>query len=191
MRKLFFVLTMLILSEFSFGQAINDNAVVPISVTLNSILRLTVTSGGNIQFVVNTLKQYTDGIGAPTQYMTTFRVSSSRKYRVKMIPEIATGFTGLETGNASLFKNQNIGYTLGGAGSGAFTPAAGTLIALADASATIIDNPAGAGNQIYTITWELNTLAVQGLAGSLPSLLALSLPSDVYVQNIFLTLGTY
>ena len=62
MRKLFYSLALLFLSQVSFGQAVNDQAIIPVSVTLNSILRLTVVSGGNIEFVVNTIDQYTGGI---------------------------------------------------------------------------------------------------------------------------------
>ncbi|MCB9002091.1 MAG: hypothetical protein H6537_09000 [Bacteroidales bacterium] len=50
-----------LLASLAFGQAVNDQAIIPVSVTLNSILRLTVVSGGNIDFVVNTIDQYTSG----------------------------------------------------------------------------------------------------------------------------------
>jgi hypothetical protein len=59
MRKFLFGFVMLFLSQLGYGQAVNDQAVIPVSITLNSILRLTVVSGGNIDFVVNTIDQYT------------------------------------------------------------------------------------------------------------------------------------
>ena len=62
MRKLFLVAILALLSQVGFAQAVQDNAVIPVSVTINSILRLNVTSGGNIQFVFNTMAQYNAGI---------------------------------------------------------------------------------------------------------------------------------
>ena len=55
MKKLF--ITLVLSATFlgaSFGQAVADQGVIPVSVTLNQILRLNVTSGGNINFVINT-----------------------------------------------------------------------------------------------------------------------------------------
>ncbi|MFP4448982.1 MAG: hypothetical protein ACLFPH_09630 [Bacteroidales bacterium] len=64
----------------SFSQAVDDRAVVPVSVTLNSILRLNVESGGNIEFNFNTLEQYENGIsgiGNDDQYSTKLTIASS------------------------------------------------------------------------------------------------------------------
>ncbi|MFP4019163.1 MAG: hypothetical protein ACLFUH_07930, partial [Bacteroidales bacterium] len=64
----------------SFSQAVDDRAVVPVSVTLNSILRLNVESGGNVEFNFNTLEQYENGINTDytnDQYATKLTVASS------------------------------------------------------------------------------------------------------------------
>ncbi|MFP4605983.1 MAG: hypothetical protein ACLFNJ_11450, partial [Bacteroidales bacterium] len=64
----------------SFSQAVDDRAVVPVSVTLNSILRLNVESGGNIEFNFNTLEQYENGISGidqDDQYSTKLTIASS------------------------------------------------------------------------------------------------------------------
>ena len=66
--------------NMSYSQAVNDRAVVPVSVTLNSILRLNIESGGNVEFNFNTLEQYQNGInglGSDDQYSTQISVASS------------------------------------------------------------------------------------------------------------------
>ncbi len=71
----------------SFAQAVDDQAVVPVSVTLNSILRLNVESGGNIEFNFNTLEQYNNGISGlnvDDQYSTKITVASSVNWKLEM-----------------------------------------------------------------------------------------------------------
>ncbi len=185
MRKLLLGFVMLLISQFGFGQAVSDNAVIPVSVTLNSILRLQVTSGGNIQFVVNNIADYTSGILNSSRYDTKFIVSSSRKYTVTMATETSTNFVGLVTGGV-LFLNNNIGYSVVGVGSAV---AVGSEIGLTDTK-EIINSAFPSGNVPYTIHWELGTKkATAGGLMNAQSLLDQSIPSDVYVQNIFLTLA--
>jgi hypothetical protein len=97
MRKLVIAFSALLFGQFSFGQAVSDNATIPVSVTLNSILRLQVKTGGNIQFVFNTMDQYNAGIDETPATTTTFAVSSSRDFTVNMGAEDAT-FIGVENG---------------------------------------------------------------------------------------------
>ncbi len=178
MRKLFFAAAMLLLSQAGFGQAVKDNAVIPVSITLNSILRLTVTSGGNIQFVVNTIDQYTNGIANSAQYTTNFVVSSSRDFNVTLGAEDAS-FIGLETGGT--MDLAFLRYTMDGAGGGTIAG----IQELSDLTAptTVVRQSAG-GNLLYEIQWELGTTG--GTAGSL---LAANLPADIYVTNVFLNLA--
>jgi len=178
MRKLFFAAAMLLLSQAGFGQAVKDNAVIPVSITLNSILRLTVTSGGNIQFVVNTIDQYTNGIANSAQYTTNFVVSSSRDFNVTLGAEDAS-FIGLETGGT--MDLAFLRFTMGGTGGGAL-PGIQELSDLTTTPITVVSNTAG-GNLLYEIHWELGTTG--GTAGSL---LAANLPADIYVTNVFLNL---
>ena len=178
MRKLFFAFTMLLLSQISFGQAVSDNAVIPVSITLNSILRLTVTSGGNIQFVVNTIDQYTNGIPTGPQYTTTFSVASSRDFNVTMGAEDAT-FIGIETGSTALALS-NLHYTMGGVGAGAIAGLQ-PLLPLTGPE-TIVTTVAGpSATNTYEIQWELGTVA--------PTLLSQSLDADIYVTNVFLNVA--
>ncbi len=71
----------------SFAQAVDDRAVVPVSVTLNSILRLNIESGGNVEFNFNTLEQYKNGIsgiGTNDQYSTKITIASSVDWDLEM-----------------------------------------------------------------------------------------------------------
>ncbi len=69
------------------SQGIDDRAVIPVAVTLNSILRLNVTSGGNIEFNFNTLLDYEQGIPTSAAYQTKFNVASSVDWDVVMYSE--------------------------------------------------------------------------------------------------------
>jgi hypothetical protein len=187
MRKLLLGAAMLLMAQISFGQAVTDNAVIPVSITLNSILRLSVTSGGNIQFVVNTIDQYENGIPNASQYTTTFQVASSRNFEVTLGAEDQT-FVGLETGSTSLALD-NVGYTMGGTGTGTVPGSLQALVALVDGlgastATTIVDGDAGAAaDNIYEIQWELGTMET----GMNPtSLLEQSLDADIYITNVFL-----
>ncbi len=82
MKKLFLIMVLAVLGITAKAQAISDMAVIPIGVTLNSIARLTVTSGGNIEFVVNTMDQYENGVEATEATTTTFSVACSQKFAV-------------------------------------------------------------------------------------------------------------
>lgn len=180
MRKFLAGALLLLLSHTGYTQAVSDQAVVPVSVTLNSILRLTVTSGGNIVFVVNTVDQYQQGIVGTDRTTTKFSVSSTRNYTVTMVPENTTHFVGIQTNNTTNFPIGNVGFRCVGQGT-----AHNNITALA-ATQTIVTNNAAA-NEEYQIIWELATPAVLGGGGN--SLLAQSIEADVYVNNMFLTLA--
>lgn len=181
MKKFLLGASLLLIAQMGFGQAVSDQAVIPVSVTLNSILRLTVTSGGNIQFVVTTVDHYTLGIGNAPRYTTSFRVSSSRDFTVTMATEHATHFTGLEAGTADQFLLNNVGYILTGQGVNLAT------IQGLNNSRVIVPTGAAGGNKPYSIAWELGTVAGGGMNAA--NLLTQSIPADVYVANVFLTLA--
>lgn len=194
MRKLFFVTAMLLLSQFGFGQAVNDQAIIPVSVTLNSILRLTVVSGGNIDFVVNTIDQYTSGInsgGGDARYQTNFTVSSSQDFDVIIRAEDAT-FLGQDNA-ANTMPLDNVGLDLSETGSGA-APGNWALplavLALTDGAQNIVTGvvnaaAGGADKNNFTIRWRLGT--IEG-AMNPSTLLAQSLTPDRYITNVFLEL---
>lgn len=194
MRRLFFSAAILLLSQVGFGQAVNDQAIIPVSVTLNSILRLTVVSGGNIDFVVNTIGQYTSGInsgGGDARYQTNFTVSASQDFDVTIRAEDAS-FIGQDNA-ANTMPLNNVGFDLTESGSGAdptnwALPAA--VLALTNGAQNIVTGVAGAAaggadKNNFTIRWRLGT--AEG-AMNASTLLAQSLTPDRYITNVFLEL---
>ncbi len=195
-----FLFAVLLSASMAFSQPVNDMGVIPIGVSLSSILRLNVVSGGNIEFVVNTMDQYQNGIAPSTAHETRFTVSSSVDFNVDMYAEDAT-LIGTDD-NSNTMPLDNIGYKISAFAANVGVrwniPSYGVLTLLDDdpASAPIdyliqgIDKfAAGPLTQNdFTIQWELATLAVVGL-GTSGTLLSQSLLSDRYVTNVYLLLS--
>jgi hypothetical protein len=184
MRKLLLGAAMLLMANASFGQLVSDNAVIPVSVTLNSILRLTVTSGGNINFVFNTIDQYENGLGPGGQYTTIFTVASSRDFDVILGAEDAD-FIGFETGN--VIELYYLGFNITGPGADA------TFRVLEDLTTAglvpIVDGTANrASINEFEIAWEFATPAVLGVNGD-DDLLTRSFNADIYMTNVFLSVS--
>ena len=86
----------LILSFLAFGivssgisQAVSDRNTIPVAVNLNRVLRMSINTGGNLEFTFNTINQYKNGISgdlatsssagtaaSDPMYITTFTISS-------------------------------------------------------------------------------------------------------------------
>ena len=185
MRKLIIAFTALLFSQFSFGQTVQDNATIPVSVTLNSILRLQVKTGGNIQFVFNTMDQYNAGIPNSPGTTTTFTVASSKDFTVAMGSE-DDALYGVETGDRATTSGSIpldvIQYKLGGTGVGTKGAALYPLLQMTATPDVIIPlGLAGAANaaRTYEILWEAGTLVTNRV---------INLPADVYVTNVFINL---
>lgn len=203
MKKLSFLFVGLLLGLATIAQPVVDNAIIPVSVNLNSILRLNVTSGGNIEFTVNNIDQYTSGIINTDNYDTKFTVASSVDFDVIMYAE--GGFMGTD-GASTAFDETNVGYILSMEASATglegtnynFITSIGDNVnsdmnVLSTTSGTeIITAVAGqsAGNTLknsFVINWELATPAVDAVSG-LGSLMSQSIAPDRYTTNVFLVL---
>ena len=200
MRKLLLGVAMLLFAQMGFGQ-VSDNAVIPVSVTLNSILRLTVVSGGNIQFVVNTIEDYMFGIPNSPRYTTRFNVASSRDFDVLIYAESAT-FAGMDYDatpsgpdpldppiGSTAFPIENIGFLVDdGVGSATVgTNNYNTVSPLSTATTPALEDVSGGSStvNIFDIQWELGTAAV---LGATPSLLEQNIAPDTYVGNVFINI---
>lgn len=178
MRKLIFVVILAFLSQVGFAQAVQDNAVIPISVTLNSILRLNVTSGGNIQFVFNTMAQYNGGIGVSESTTTAFTVSSSRAYHVNIGAE-DPNLLGVEYGgDLGLDVIEWVGTATAG-NVGAITTAGANPLLNRTANDEFCNSAGATGDNpdSYTIGWSAGQTV--SVANNAP---------DVYVTNVYLSL---
>ncbi|MBN1988930.1 MAG: hypothetical protein JW783_06035 [Bacteroidales bacterium] len=189
MKKMIIGVAMLLFANVGFGQ-ISDNAVIPVSVTLNSILRLTVVSGGNIQFVVNTIDDYTSGIANSPRYTTRFNVASSRDFNVLLYSESAA-FYGMNYESTGGTGNQmdlnNVGYVIDNIGGATGTTVAvATVTGLSTASAPVLSAVDAGSSTVNTfdIKWELGTTANASMNAQ--TLLGQSLASDTYVTNVFI-----
>jgi hypothetical protein len=203
MKKLSILLLSLGISILTYAQPVADNATIPVSVTLNSILRLNVTAGGNIEFAVNTLAQYTDGIANSAATTTRFTVASSVDFVVSMYAETADlGSNDLAAGSTNMALD-NIGYSVATNGTGvqpgnytipAFDAAGVPQEVLTQATTEIItgvtqQSAGDISKNDFSIAWELATAAVTSAGSGSGSLLSQNLASDRYSTNVFLVLS--
>jgi hypothetical protein len=73
----------ILLGQVVKAQPVSDNAVIPMGITVSSILRLNVVSGGNIEFVFGSLNDFANGL-AGDMYSTNFTVESSTDWGVNL-----------------------------------------------------------------------------------------------------------
>jgi hypothetical protein len=207
--KKFFILVLVGLLGFniqSFSQ-IDDKAVVPVAVTLNSILRLNIESGGNIEFVFNTLSQYSSGIVNSDQHDTKISIASSSDWDLDMYAEddqlygTSIDTAGGVTGNS--LELNHIGYWVEIAtGASITTTEVGLLgsqsapAGLENTARTIINlktNQHNAGdinqNQ-FIINWECGTQKDGNATSAMnsTSLLDVQTGADRYATNVYFIL---
>ena len=134
MRKISLAAVLLVCSFAAFGQAVKDRNVIPVAVSLNQVLRMTITNGGNIEFVFNTIEDYKNGISALAvsnaanpntsgdMYKTDFTVSSSTRWALSYGTEEAS-FLGTDNPANTLNLN-NVGFSITNRGVNTFEGAA-------------------------------------------------------------------
>lgn len=171
MKRLLFALVLIGIGHAGMAQ-VQDNAVIPLSVTVNSVLRLQVNSGGNIQFVFNTMSQFTGGIPNTANTDTKFTVSSSRGFTVDIVAEDGNliGITSGQTADLSLIQ-----YVV----EGPHTATVQTTPLIQNPTNPLVNSDDPVNGEIHTIHWEAGT------PGGSP---ATGLAPDTYVTNILLTL---
>jgi len=122
-RKVMMIGGLLMISLIGFSQAVKDRQVIPVAVNLNQVLRMTITNGGNIEFVFNSIDDYRFGLSADAAtsgsanpdvaeafYQTDFTVASSTRWSLTYGSEEAT-FIGTDNPANALALN-NVGFTL-------------------------------------------------------------------------------
>ncbi len=196
--KAFLALGFLTIAAAANAQPVSDRAVVPVAVTLNQILRLNVTNGGNIEFVFNRIDQYENGIANAAMYDTDIDVSSSSRWTLAIGAEDAT-FIGTDDPTATLALD-NVGYQIISGGAHAFgteltDPAAANagVVALTAFSTTVIGSAAApTGNSgdrddnNFTINWECGT--TNGTMNA-TALIDQDNTPDRYVTNVLMDLA--
>lgn len=161
MRKIVLVATMLSFGLVAFSQAVKDRNVIPVAVNLNQVLRMTITNGGNIEFVFNTIDDYKNGLSAdavtsasanPTtsnsMYTTDFTVSSSTRWALTYGAEEAT-FIGTDDPTNVAFILNNVGFSITNNGTNTFEGtgnAKGTT-----AGASLFSTPTDHANEVAAL----------------------------------------
>jgi len=192
------------------AQPVSDRAVIPVAVTLNQVLRLNITNGGNIEFVFNQIGQYESGInsgggtaGSATFYNTEFDIASSTRWELDMGAEDAT-FLGTDD-VANTLALDNVGFQLVATGvhttantiTDPATAFAG-VIALPAFATTMIGSNSVAGNSnagdendnVFRIEWRAGT--TEGTMNATPLIDQVPSPNpDRYVTNVLLDLEQF
>ncbi len=131
MKRTTFLLLAVMFTGSLFAQAVKDRQVIPIAVNLNQVLRMTITNGGNIEFVFNSIDDYRDGLSADAAtsgsanpaaaegfYQTDFTVASSSRWLISYGSEQAT-FIGTDN-PANTLALDNVGYAITNVGTHTF-----------------------------------------------------------------------
>lgn len=154
-KRAIVIMSMLAIAVVGFSQAVKDRQVIPVAVNLNQVLRMTITNGGNIEFVFTSIDDYRQGlsgdgtaanpVGLENFYVTDFTVASSARWILNYGSEQAT-FVGTDDPGNTLLLN-NVGYTLASTGTNTFEAAAqGT-----DATAALYSASTNGGAEVAAL----------------------------------------
>lgn len=105
MKKIILGIFAIILgANISFAQPVSDMAVIPMGITIQNIMRLTITKGGNIEFVFKSAQDRTTGISG-TAYTTAGTVVATQAWQIQLTADntdfinesgVALGANGLD-----------------------------------------------------------------------------------------------
>ena len=211
MKKLLLPIFVFGIISSGISQAVSDRNTVPVAVNLNRVLRMSVNTGGNIEFTFNTIDDYKNGLSGDAatstsanpatsnpMYLTTFTVAASTKWTLQYGAEEGT-FIGVDNPASTLALN-NVGFNLASTGTHVFgtelvsAPTTnGGVIADLDVypTALIADGANAAANagdatdNAFTMTWRVGTSEGDMFA---TKLIEQSITPDRYVTNVLFNL---
>jgi len=199
------------------SQAVSDRNTIPVAVNLNRVLRMSVNTGGNIEFTFNTIAQYKNGISgdlatsgsagtaaANPMYITSFTIAASTKWRLDYGAEDAT-FIGVDNPANTAFTLDNVGFSLGETGAHAFGTElasiptnAGAEVAALQAYPVVLltdggnaaANAGDATDNAFTMTWRCGTAEGTGLTTPMNQvkLIEQGITPDRFVTNVLFNL---
>ena len=199
------------------SQAVSDRNTIPVAVNLNRVLRMSVNTGGNIEFTFNTIAQYKNGISgdlatsgsagtaaANPMYITSFTIAASTKWRLDYGAEDAT-FIGVDNPANTAFTLDNVGFSLGETGAHAFGTElasiptnAGAEVAALQAYPVVLltdggnaaANAGDATDNAFTMTWRCGTAEGTGLTTPMNQLKLIEqgITPDRFVTNVLFNL---
>lgn len=160
MRKINFLALMLLCGLTVFGQAVRDRNVIPVAVSLNQVLRMTITNGGNVEFVFNTIDDYKHGLSSDAVtsaaanpaatnglYKTDFTISSSTRWALTYGTEEAT-FLGTDNPSTTFALN-NVGFKISNLGLNTFEGS--SLAKGTTPGASLFSTPTANGTQVAAL----------------------------------------
>ena len=211
MKKILLLFFIVGIISSGMSQAVSDRNTIPVAVNLNRVLRMSVNTGGNIEFTFNTIDDYKNGLSGDAvtsssanpatsdpMYVTTFTVAASTKWTLQYGAEEAT-FIGVDN-PANTLPLTNVGFNLVSNGTHAFgtellsaPTTGGTVIADLDVYpvALIADggnasaNAGDATDNAFTMTWRVGT--AEGDMNA-TKLIEQSVTPDRYVTNVLFNL---
>ena len=211
MKKLLLPIFVFGIISSGISQAVSDRNTIPVAVNLNRVLRMSVNTGGNIEFTFNTIDDYKNGLSGDAatstsanpatsnpMYLTTFTVAASTKWTLQYGAEEGT-FIGVDNPASTLALN-NVGFNLASTGTHVFgtelvsAPTTnGGVIADLDVypTALIADGANAAANagdatdNAFTMTWRVGTAEGDMFA---TKLIEQSITPDRYVTNVLFNL---
>ena len=186
-------ISLIFAGQVAVAQPISDQAIIPMAITINSILRLNIVSGGNMEFVFNSIDQITDGIPNSTAYDTRFTVASSTNWTLNFGTDVAD-FTA--TGGNTILLDL-VALQVDNDGGGTCFPLRcvsptyfGSYGDLVQATTALISNGTGnVGNSVvnaFVVHWECATAA--NCSSQFEPTGAVTAGPGRYSANIFLSL---
>lgn len=217
MKKILTTIFALSILGSGISQAVSDRNTIPVAVNLNRVLRMSVNTGGNIEFTFNTIAQYKNGISgdlatsgsagtaaANPIYITSFTIAASTKWRLDYGAEDAT-FIGVDNPANTAFTLDNVGFSLGETGAHAFGTElasiptnAGAEVAALQAYPVVLltdggnaaANAGDATDNAFTMTWRCGTAEGTGLTTPMNQvkLIEQGITPDRFVTNVLFNL---
>lgn len=217
MKKILTIIFAVSILGSGISQAVSDRNTIPVAVNLNRVLRMSVNTGGNIEFTFNTIEQYKNGISgdlgtsgsagtaaANPMYITSFTIAASTKWRLDYGAEDAT-FIGVDNPANTAFTLDNVGFTLGETGAHVFGTElasiptnAGAEVAALQAYPVVLltdggnaaANAGDATDNAFTMTWRCGTAEGTGLTTPMNQvkLIEQGITPDRFVTNVLFNL---
>jgi len=176
MKKLYSSIVALMLTiSLSIAQPINDQVVIPMGITINSITRMQVVSGGNIEFVFSSLDDFSTGILYTRGYSTVISLASSEAITVNLKADQAAFNGDATAGTLALDKVQLQTLAANVTGVNITSAFASAILTAAD-QAIATTAAAAVANGTFQIDWQCGV--TNTCAGVAP---------DRYAANIIIT----
>lgn len=179
-------LSIIFIGQIAVAQPVSDHAVIPMAITVQSVLRLNVRSGGNIEFVFSNITTILSGIANTTAYNTTFDVASTLNWDVLMGTDAAT----LTSDEGAAIPLDHINFYMSGGGINVARTSTPFPVAnpalLTNVTTPILEWVGGLNTNVGNAA--ANTFIINWAAGIAPSPAMTGTAPGRYTVNVYLSL---